>query len=76
MKAINMIQRVLCPVCGKPAEELGVGGASAFPFCSDRCRKVDFFRWWDGRNAIVEEMSPDLAEPEEQQLIPDDGAEW
>lgn len=54
-----MIQRFLCPVCGKPADELSSGNPSAFPFCSDRCRKVDFFRWWDGRNAIVEDLNPE-----------------
>ncbi|MFM8474684.1 MAG: DNA gyrase inhibitor YacG [Planctomycetaceae bacterium] len=24
------------------------------PFCSRRCRQVDFFRWWDGRYACGE----------------------
>lgn len=30
------------------------------PFCSDRCRKIDFFRWWDGRYAISEPLSADF----------------
>ena len=49
-----MIQPITCPVCSKlvdPAE------TKAAPFCSDRCRKVDFIRWWDGRYAIVEDLS-------------------
>lgn len=57
-----MIQPLTCPVCGKtpdPAADL-----KASPFCSERCRKVDFFRWWDGRYAIVEELAPGGAELE------------
>ena len=76
LEAISMIQRVLCPVCGKPADELSSGEPSAFPFCSDRCRKIDFFRWWDGRNAIVEDLNPDLVEPDESSPISEEGAEW
>lgn len=52
-----MIQRMICPICSKPLEDEPV--AREFrPFCSDRCRKVDFHRWWDGKYAIVEELDP------------------
>ncbi|MFO0979588.1 MAG: DNA gyrase inhibitor YacG [Planctomycetaceae bacterium] len=43
-----------CPVCSKPVDPTETKSA---PFCSDRCRKVDFVRWWDGRYAIVEDLS-------------------
>ena len=33
--------------------------AGSLPFCSERCRKIDLFRWFDGRYAIVDELSPD-----------------
>jgi endogenous inhibitor of DNA gyrase (YacG/DUF329 family) len=71
-----MIHQTLCPVCGKPPEEAGSGKPSALPFCSDRCRKIDFFRWWDGRYAIVEELNPDSATVDDDLLIPDDSVEW
>jgi endogenous inhibitor of DNA gyrase (YacG/DUF329 family) len=44
-----MPQPIHCPICHKPAED-----SRSLPFCSDRCRKVDFIRWWDGRYAITE----------------------
>ena len=49
-----MIQPLTCPVCSKPVDP---SESKAAPFCSDRCRKVDFMRWWDGRYAIVEDLS-------------------
>ncbi|MCA9094516.1 MAG: DNA gyrase inhibitor YacG [Planctomycetaceae bacterium] len=30
------------------------------PFCSSRCRQIDFFRWSDGKYKIVEEIDPSL----------------
>jgi len=45
-----------CPVCSKPIDD--PSGCKSFPFCSTRCRQVDFFRWWDGRYAVVEELAP------------------
>ena len=42
------------------------------PFCSDRCRRVDFFRWWDGRYAIVENLSSDAVESLQNPDLGDD----
>ncbi len=47
-----------CPVCSKPVDPTETKAA---PFCSDQCRKVDFIRWWDGRYAIVEDLSNNAA---------------
>ncbi len=41
------------------AEVVRPQSAGSLPFCSDRCRKIDLFRWFDGRYAIVNELSPD-----------------
>ncbi|MCA9010595.1 MAG: DNA gyrase inhibitor YacG [Planctomycetaceae bacterium] len=58
-----MIQRMTCPICSKPLDDEPV--ARKFrPFCSDRCRKVDFHRWWDGKYAIVEELDPSQLDPD------------
>ena len=52
-----------CPICNK---ELGPGAAADnrwAPFCSERCRNVDLYRWSEGRYAIVEPLSsPEDAE--------------
>ena len=55
-----MIQRQTCPICEK---ELPVDAGSSlgtFPFCSERCRRVDFFRWSEGKYAVVEDFDPEL----------------
>ncbi|MCA9086259.1 MAG: DNA gyrase inhibitor YacG [Planctomycetaceae bacterium] len=57
-----MISPHRCPVCRKECTAAADSAGSAFPFCSDRCRKVDFCRWWDGRYAIVEEIDPEVAQ--------------
>ena len=43
---------VLCPICLTPATD-----PSKSPFCTERCRRIDFFRWWEGSYAIKEELS-------------------
>lgn len=41
-----------CRACGKPiAPE-----AQSFPFCSERCRRVDLSAWFDGRYSISREL--------------------
>ncbi|MBT4865473.1 MAG: DNA gyrase inhibitor YacG [Planctomycetaceae bacterium] len=50
-----MIRRQTCGVCEKdlPAD---AAAQEFFPFCSERCRNVDLFRWTEGRYAIVEPL--------------------
>ena len=58
-----MIRAISCPICER---ELPAGAAAEsrwFPFCSERCRNVDLYRWSEGRYAIVEPLLP--AEDEE-----------
>lgn len=40
MRATNKF--VHCPVCGT---RFDLGLTEAMPFCSDRCRQIDFGRW-------------------------------
>jgi endogenous inhibitor of DNA gyrase (YacG/DUF329 family) len=53
----KMIRPQTCPICDKelPAD---ARARSLFPFCSERCRRIDFFRWAEGRYAIVEPLDP------------------
>jgi len=37
-----------CPTCNKPVEP----DATAFPFCSSRCKMVDLNRWLSGDYTI------------------------
>ncbi|QDT29573.1 DNA gyrase inhibitor YacG [Gimesia panareensis] len=57
-----MIQPQTCPICRKVVTVKAGDDQSAFPFCSKKCRDVDFFRWSEGRYAIVEELDPRLIE--------------
>lgn len=58
----QMIKPHHCPVCEKQFDTMAEAGKSHFPFCSDRCKRVDLFRWFDGRYAIVEDVDPMVAE--------------
>lgn len=53
-----MIRPHTCPICHV---ELPPGAAESrwFPFCGERCRNVDLYRWGRGRYAIVEPLPPD-----------------
>lgn len=52
-----------CPTCKKKLEYASVSDLPDFPFCSDRCRLVDFGRWMDEGYVISQPISPaDLVE--------------
>jgi len=47
-------KRKSCPICKNtpPAQ------AESAPFCSERCQKVDLFRWFEGKYTIVDQLDP------------------
>ncbi len=53
-----MTSPTTCPICNKPLEPDAARNSRYFPFCSERCRWVDLFRWLDGKYAIVEPLDP------------------
>lgn len=67
-----MIRSQTCPVCGRELPAAIGTESKLFPFCSTRCRQVDFFRWCEGRYAIVEPL--DLPADSEVDLTPGDGS--
>jgi endogenous inhibitor of DNA gyrase (YacG/DUF329 family) len=54
-----MIRAQTCPVCNKELEPNAAIDSPLFPFCSERCRLVDLYRWNSGQYAIVDELTPD-----------------
>ena len=53
-----MIKLPQCPICHKTiAGEVAREAADFLPFCSERCRNVDLFRWSEGKYAIVEPLT-------------------
>ena len=52
-----MVRLHTCPICGKNVPPATDPSAGLAPFCSQRCKEVDFFRWFDGRYAVVEPLS-------------------
>lgn len=62
-----MIKPPQCPICERPLVGAAARDSSAFPFCSERCQRVDFFRWCDGKYAIVEPLDPARMAEELQQ---------
>lgn len=52
-----MIRPPTCPICRKTVLP-ETSAAGMFPFCSERCRQIDFLRWSKGEYAIVEPLDP------------------
>ena len=68
-----MVRPMTCPVCGKAVAPATDPVASTAPFCSPRCRQIDFARWSDGRYAIIESLTPDkIGELTAELIDPDD----
>ena len=61
-----MIRPQTCPICNKPLPLDASKSSNNFPFCSERCRHVDFFRWCDGKYAIVEPLDPERLELDDE----------
>ena len=53
-----MIKPQTCPICDRPLEPNAASESRHFPFCSQRCQQVDFFRWCEGEYAVVEPLDP------------------
>lgn len=49
-----MIKRQSCPVCKNELPD----DLTYSPFCSERCQKVDLFRWFEGKYAVVDQLDP------------------
>jgi endogenous inhibitor of DNA gyrase (YacG/DUF329 family) len=47
-----------CPICRRRLAANASRELETFPFCSERCRRIDYFRWAEGRYAIVEPLDP------------------
>ncbi len=54
-----------CPTCGDPVKS----GGEDFPFCSDRCRKIDLGKWAMG----VYRISSPVLDPELLEEIEENG---
>lgn len=67
-----MIRPQTCPICGDELAADAGTHSTLFPFCSMRCRQVDFYRWCAGKYSIVEPLDPDAAEEELERHRPDD----
>ena len=59
-----MIRPQTCPICNRQLALDAASSSKLFPFCSERCRQVDLFRWADGKYAIVEPLDPSKIDPE------------
>jgi hypothetical protein len=59
-----MIRPLTCPICGRELPTTAPTETSYVPFCSERCRLVDFHRWWQGKYAIVEDVDLTIVAPD------------
>ena len=61
-----------CPICHRPAT---YEGNPHRPFCSERCKLLDFGAWANEEYAVpAEEAVPSLEEGERNPAVPDEGA--
>ena len=61
-----MNKALRCPTCKK----LVTQGDEDFPFCSDRCRRVDLGKWASGDYKITSPiLDPDLLEDLEREQL-------
>jgi endogenous inhibitor of DNA gyrase (YacG/DUF329 family) len=65
-----MVRPQTCPICNKELVPAAPEG-DLFPFCSQRCKQADLYRWMRGDYAIVEplrlhEDDPRVVEDEPQ----------
>jgi endogenous inhibitor of DNA gyrase (YacG/DUF329 family) len=55
----------LCPICRKPADS---ESDPDFPFCSERCRRIDLGNWASEKykisEPVIDESTPDEAPQE------------
>lgn len=63
-----MIRPPICPICKKTLTPSAGQENASLPFCSERCRKIDLFRWFDGGYQIVEPLDPDLLDLDDESL--------
>lgn len=66
-----MIRLQSCPICKKQLPLDAQKQSKSYPFCSERCRQIDYFRWSDGKYAIAEPLDPQHIDPEVES--PEDG---
>jgi len=62
-----------CPICAAALAPQAAQESPLYPFCSLRCKQVDFFRWTSGRYAVVEPLS---IERLQQEASEDDSPAW
>jgi len=60
-----------CPTCSKSYQVKTLDDLPSFPFCSPRCRLIDFGRWIDGKHTIPGPPMPQQAQDEQDESSSD-----
>ena len=50
--------RRICPTCGKQLVTGIAGVSTTDPFCSERCRDSDLFRWFTEQHKVPVQVPP------------------
>lgn len=54
-----MVRAPTCPICERELPPKSITESAVFPFCSLRCKRIDLWRWCEGKYAIVDRLTPD-----------------
>jgi len=55
-----------CPICKKPVPDEGPDRPATYPFCSERCKLIDFGAWANEEYAVPAEEAPPQPEDSPQ----------
>ncbi len=50
---VSRVSKLKCPQCGRQGAWLEL---PTFPFCSDRCRKLDLYKWFSEEHVISSQL--------------------
>jgi endogenous inhibitor of DNA gyrase (YacG/DUF329 family) len=71
-----MIRPATCPICHQQLVQPDGSMPATDPFCSKRCQQADLYRWFSGKYAIVEDLSPEQLSQEMINELPPEAQDY
>jgi uncharacterized protein len=62
----NVSPKIICPTCGKTVEKSMVP-KEALPFCTKRCKMIDFGKWIGEKYVVEGEYTSDVTKIDDEE---------